>query len=129
MRKIVVSIGNGLLAEAITKMLTESGEFEPYRIGVGSKKNNICEKCEMYSANMLLSEVGYSIGTGFETRLNEARAVREKMPDCQIVFLCDENSSPEIARKVMLAKKDGAIDAFFYASVTTRYLQAALEAL
>ncbi len=30
MKKIVVSIGNGLLAEAITQMLTDSGEFQPF---------------------------------------------------------------------------------------------------
>jgi hypothetical protein len=43
--------------------------------------------------------------------------------------LCDENSAPDNAKDVMLAKKDGKIDAFFYTSVTQNYLLAALEAL
>ena len=41
MRKIVVSIQNGLLAEAITGMLNDSGEFQPFRVPVGNKKNDV----------------------------------------------------------------------------------------
>ena len=33
-RKIVVSIQNGLLGEALTSLLQLSGEFEPYRAAV-----------------------------------------------------------------------------------------------
>jgi hypothetical protein len=51
------------------------------------------------------------------------------LPNCKIVLLCDENSAPDIAREVMIAKKDGLIDAFFYSSVTAKYLIAALSAL
>ena len=44
-------------------------------------------------------------------------------------MLCDENSAPEIAREVANAKKDGLIDAFFYSSVTEKYLTAVLASL
>ena len=119
MRKIVVSIQNGLLAEAITGMLNDSGEFQPFRVPVGSKKNDVISNCEMLSADILI----------VEARLREVKEVRKNVPACKIVLLCDENSAPDIAREVTLAKKDGLIDNFFYSSVTAKYLLAALVSL
>jgi hypothetical protein len=129
MKKIVVSIGNGLLAEAITQMLTDSGEFQPFRLPVGTKKNDIVDQCEMLSAETLIAEVSYANGTTIGARIAEVKELRKKLPSCKIVLLCDENSAPDIAREVMNAKKDGLIDTFFYSSVTTKYLLAALYSL
>lgn len=129
MEKIVVSIQNGLLAEAIIQMLTDSGEFQPLRsLGV-AKKNDVADTCMMFQADILLSEVSYASGCGVKIRLQEAQEVRAKIPECKIVFLCDENASPDIAREIMLAKKAGQINAFFYSSVTAKYLLAALASL
>ena len=129
MRKIVVSILNGLLAVAITTALDDSGEFQPCRIQVSSRKSEVADSCRMMAADLILMEVAYAGGTSVEARLREAKEVREAVPGCKIVFLCDENTSPDIAREVMLAKKDGLIDGFFYSSVTTKYLLAALVSL
>lgn len=129
MEKIVLSIQNGLLSEAIFQMLTESGEFEPFRSVSGGKKNDVATSCVMMDADILLSEVSYASGTTLKVRLQEAKEVRERLPKCKIVFLCDENATPDIAREIMLAKKDGKINAFFYSSVTAKYLLAALASL
>ena len=129
MKKIVVSIGNGLLAEAITQMLTDSGEFQPFLLPVVTKKNDIVDQCEMLSAETLIAEVSYANGTTIGARIAEVKELRKKLPNCKIVLLCDENSAPDIAREVMNAKKDGLIDTFFYSSVTTKYLLAALYSL
>ncbi|MDD6848336.1 MAG: hypothetical protein PUD53_06160 [Oscillospiraceae bacterium] len=128
MKNIVVCIGNGLLSEAIINMLKNSGEFMPFRVLI-QKKNNIANECEALSADILLLDVSYTFGTTMETRLNEVKQVREKTPTCKLVMLCDENSSPEIAREVANAKKDGLIDAFFYSSVNEKYLTAVLSSL
>lgn len=127
MKTIVVNIQNGLLAEAITRSLRESGEFKPFRINDHSE--SIPFDCETLSADILLMEVSYAPSTSLEIRLNTARELRENLPECKTVMLCDENSAPDIAREVMLAKKDGRIDAFFFSSVTQSYLNAALCAL
>ena len=129
MKKIVVSIGNGLLAEAITQMLTDSGEFQPFRLPVGTKKNDIVDQCVMLSSEMLIAEVSYANGATIDARIAEVKELRKKLPNCKIVLLCDENSAPDIAREVMNAKRDGLIDTFFYSSVTTKYLLAALSSL
>ena len=128
MKNIVVCIGNGLLSEAIIKMLKNSGEFKPFRVLI-QKNSNIANDCEALSDDILLLDVSYASGTTMETRLKEVKQVREKIPPCKLVMLCDENSAPDIAREVANAKKDGLIDAFFYSSVTEKYLTAALASL
>ena len=128
MKKIGISIQNGLLAEGIIRMLHENGEFQPFRI-TSPKKNGVVINCLLQGADILLAEVSYANGATIEGRLSEAKALRAEKPECKIAFLCDENSSPEIAKAVMTAKKDGIIDAFFYSSVTAKYLVAALDAI
>lgn len=128
MKKIGISIQNGLLAEGIIRMLHENGEFQPFRI-TSPKKNGVVSNCLMQGADILLAEVSYANGATTEGRLSEAKALRAERPECKIAFLCDENSSPEIAKEVMAAKKDGIIDAFFYSSVTAKYLVAVLDAI
>ena len=128
MIKIVVSIQNGLLAEGIIQMLKESGEFYPIRL-VSNRQDSMLKNCQAIGADLVLSEVSFAAGTTIDTRLVEAKELRSLLPGCKIAFLCDENSSPDIAREVANAKKDGIIDGFFYASVTAKYLVAALEAL
>ena len=128
MKKIVVSIQNGLLAEGIVQMLKDSGEFHPIRT-VSEKKDSVVQNCQALFADILLAEVSYASATAIERRLLEVKELRTVLPECKIAFLCDENSSPEIAREVMNAKKDGYIDGFFYSSVTAKYLVAALCAL
>ena len=129
MKKVVISVQNGLLAEGIAQMLRDGGAFEPYRSTPGSKKESAIQICQMMAADLLLAEVSYASGATIDKRLKEVKELRKNHPACKIAFLCDENSSPEIAREVMTAKKDGLIDGFFYSSVTAKYLAAALESL
>ncbi len=128
MRRIVVSIQNGLLAEALTGMLQQSGEFEPYRVAV-DKKNRTVPACMACNPDLVLMEVSQAAGSTMPERMAEVAQLRQVVPECKIVFLCDENISPEIARNVVSVKKNREIDAFYYSSVTGKYLIAALYAL
>ena len=128
MRKIVVSIQNGLLAEALTSLLQLSGEFEPYRAAVDKNKRTV-SACVACHADLVLMEVTHTAHANLEGRLLEGEQIRQLVPGCKIVLLCDENVSPDIAREGVAAKKSGRIDAFYYSSVTGKYLVAALYAL
>ena len=128
MRRIVVSIQNGLLAEGLTEMLRLSGEFEPYRVAVDQKKRTV-PACMACSPDIVLMEVSQAAGSTMPERMAEVAQLRQAVPECRIVFLCDENISPEIARNVVSIKKNREIDAFYYSSVTGKYLIAALYAL
>lgn len=128
MRRIVVSIQNGLLSEALTKLLESSGEFQPFRAAVDGK-NRTVQACIACAADIALMEVTQVQNTSLETRLKEGKQIRELVPGCKIVLLCDEKVSPEIADAVIGAKRAGQIDAFYYSSLTGKYLMAALYAL
>ena len=58
MKNIVVCVGNGLLSEAIIKMLKNSGGFKPFRVLI-QKNSNIANDCEALSADILLLDVSY----------------------------------------------------------------------
>jgi len=128
MRKIVVSVQNGLLAEFITRILEESFEFSIYRSVAGSR-NSLAADCAMHEAEIVLMEVSPSPDMSLPIRLAETEQIKSANPACRIVLLCDENTSPALAREVVLARKDGRIDAFLYSSVTGSYLVATLAAL
>ena len=128
MRDIILSIRNNLVCEALTRSLEESGEFRPYKL-LFSRENEVLRECKALSPDILLLEVAFGRRTDLKTRLAEASEVRQNSPNCKIIFLCDENSSPELANQVVQAKRDGQIDEFFYASVGSRYLVAALTAI
>ena len=128
MRDIMISIRNDLVAEAVIRSLEETGEFNPFKL-LFEREDEVTRECKVQMPEMLLAEVAFGQRTDLKTRLNEAKTIRETVPGCKIVFLCDENSAPDIAHGVMQAKKDGLIDNFFYSSVGSRYLTAALTAL
>ncbi len=128
MKKIVLSIQNSLLAEMLTVNLLESGDFMPQRC-LFEKANEEYDNCRLLSADILLMEVSYTPATTLENRMRDVKRVRENVPACKIVLLCDENSAPNIAHEVAKAKQDGLIDGFFYSSVGAKYLIAALNSL
>jgi hypothetical protein len=74
-------------------------------------------------------EVTWVESTTLEDRIREGKQIRQLVPHCKIVLLCDEKVSPEIAKAVIEAKRLGQIDAFYYSSLTGKYLIAALYAL
>ena len=128
MKKVFVSIKNGLLAEAVVRVLKGSGEFEPYLIAPEIHANGL-DVYESTDVDIWLMEVSYNPGTTVKARLDEIRKVRSSNPGCKVVFLCDDNAAPDLARKVTQLKKDHVIDAFFYTSVTGSYLVSSLASL
>ena len=95
MKNIVVCIGNGLLSEAIIKMLKNSGEFKPFRVLI-QKNSNIANDCEALSADILLLDVSYASGTTMETRLKEVKQVKEKIPLCKLVICAMKTQHPTL---------------------------------
>lgn len=128
MKKILVSVQNALLAEAIIMALKKQGQFRPDRVSP-NRSEEIVPTCLDINAEILLMEVSYLPALSLDRRLTICNQIRHKLPGCKLVLLCDEDASPETAARVKQAKQLGQIDAFFYASVTESYLTAALDAL
>ena len=127
-KNVVVSMQNTLLAEAVAGALQKTGEFRVKQVLPG-KTDDTFSLCRAVQADILLMEVSRLLAYTLENRLKLIECVRRALPNCKFVLLCDENSDPELSRRVMIARQDRLIDAFLYASVTPAYLTAALDAL
>ena len=127
MKKIVLSICNSLMELSIAHSLKQTGGFQIASIRPGS--GEIARECADTSADVLLMEAAFHIGATLDDCLKEARRLRSLRPECKTILLCDENSAPEVARRIALAKKDGLIDDFVYSSVSESYLTAMLYAI
>ncbi len=128
MKKIVVNIRHGLMREAVMRMLSGNGGFLPMASEAGDEVD-MMEACLALQADILLLEVAYDSDMSVKKRLCEIRRVRERIPRCKVVLLCDEKASTETAHEVMCAKRDGYIDHFFYSSLSEAYMSAMLTAL
>ena len=119
MKTVLTGICNGLMAESIRHILEESGVFRVLPVKEG----------EVSSADIILLEVAYNPGYTVDERMAAVKSIRGRNPGTRLLLLCDENSTPELARKVALAKRDGLIDDFIYSSVSESYLTAMLESI
>ncbi|MGN0626742.1 MAG: hypothetical protein ACI4IT_02095 [Oscillospiraceae bacterium] len=129
MKKVSVSIQNRFFSESVLLMLRRSGDLCPVSVP-SAPPDVVLSECESEKPNILLMDVASAPSESrLEERLELAKKLRERLPSCKIALLCDETAYPELARDVMRAKQEGKIDAFFYASVTTEYLIASLNAL
>ena len=119
MKTVLTEICNGLMAESIRHILEGSGEFRVFSIKDGADS----------PVDIVLLEVAYNPGFTMDERIAAVSSIRSRNPNARVLLLCDENSAPELARQVVLAKKDGLIDDFIYSSVSESYLTAMLESI
>lgn len=127
-KNVVISVGNGLLCDAIAGALRRSGQFRCQSVPPERARDmtGVCRGCR---CDVLLMEVSRMPGATLPERLCAGDVVRALVPGCRVALLCDEVADPELARQVTQARQLGRIDGFLYASVTEAYLTAALEAL
>jgi chemotaxis response regulator CheB len=128
MRKIIISVQNRLLGDALVSILEESGEFEPSRVIVDRKKRTAAA-CAAFQPEIVLMEVAQTAVASVKERMKEVYQIRALLPDCKVVFLCDEHVSPQVAEEVVGVRKNREIDAFCYSSVTMKNMLATLSAL
>jgi len=57
------------------------------------------------------------------------KAIKKNLPDFKVVYVVDENSSPELADQVALARSNRLIDAFIYGTVSGEYVTALVGSL
>jgi hypothetical protein len=89
------------------------------------------EEIEPYvkAAYAVVMEVTCTGPYTLEERLELTGRLRTENSDCKVVFLVDENTDAELARRVRQAKKEGLIDNFIYGSVSAAYLSAVIDTL
>ena len=127
MRRVVVDMQNALFADAIATALQKfDSDFEVCQSESPDKTADLCVFTE---ANILIMEVTAYTLWKLEERMKIRAELKKTNPDCKIVLVVDENTEKKLADKVRQAKKDGLIDSFIYASVSSTYLSAIIDAL
>ena len=126
MKKIIVSIPNALLAGGVVMYLKKNPDFKIYR---EDNPSGIEDLCIASKADVLLAEVRERPPHTLDEWNIRVKAIKKGLPDCKVVYVVDENSSPELADQVALARSNRLIDAFVYGTVSGEYVTALIGSL
>ena len=126
MKKIIVSIPNALLAGGVVMYLKKNPDFKVYR---EDNPSGIEDLCIASKADVLLAEVRERPPHTLDEWNIRVKEIKKNLPDCKAVYVVDENSSPELADQVALARSNRFIDAFVYGTVSGEYVTALIGSL
>ncbi len=127
MRRIVLDMKNGLLAEAVTQSLSGCDmDFLIYRSPKPEETLALCRTCR---ANVLVMEVIRQGLWKLSERLRLCSAVRRLGWACKVLLLVDESTDELLASEVRQTEKDQLADGFIYASVSPTYLAGVIDTL
>ena len=127
MRRIVLDLQGGLLAEAVMQVLAGyDPDFIVYR---SSKPEDTLALCRSCHANALVMEVIRQGIWKLSERLRLCSAVKNLGWDCKVLLLVDENADEQLAAEVRQTVKDQLADDFIYASVSPTYLAGVIDIL
>lgn len=127
MRRIVLDMKNGLLAEAVTQSLSGCDmDFLIYRSPKPEETLALCRTCR---ANVLVMEVIRQGLWKLSERLRLCSAVRRLGWACKVLLLVDESTDELLASEVRQTVKDQLADGFIYASVSPTYLAVVIDTL
>lgn len=127
MRRIVLDMKNGLLAEAVTQSLSGCDmDFLIYRSPKPEETLALCRTCR---ANVLVMQVIRQGLWKLSERLRLCSAVRRLGWACKVLLLVDESTDELLASEVRQTVKDQLADGFIYASVSPTYLAGVIDTL
>lgn len=127
MRRIVLDMKNGLLAEAVTQSLSGCDmDFLIYRSPKPEETLALCRTCR---ANVLVMEVIRQGLWKLSERLRLCSAVRRLGWACKVLLLVDESTDELLASEVRQTVKDQLADGFINASVSPTYLAGVIDTL
>lgn len=127
MRRIVLDMKNGLLAEAVTQSLSGCDmDFLIYRSPKPEETLALCRTCR---ANVLVMEVIRQGLWKLSERLRLCSAVRRLGWACKVLLLVDESTDELLASEVRQTVKDQLAAGFIYASVSPTYLAGVIDTL
>ena len=127
MRRIVLDMKNGLLAEAVTQSLSGCDmDFLIYRSPKPEETLALCRTCR---ANVLVMEVIRQGLWKLSERLRLCSAVKRLGWACKVLLLVDESTDELLASEVRQTVKDQLADGFIHASVSPTYLAGVIDTL
>ena len=106
--------------------LKKNPDFKVYR---EDDPIGIEELCISSKADVVVAEVRERSPNTLDEWNIRVKAIEKNLPDCKAVYVVDENSSPELADQVALARGNRLIDAFVYGTVSGEYMTALIGSL
>ena len=97
-KRIVLSIQNQLLSEALSRALSGTGNFRPVQVPT-DRLQDTAYLCQAMQAQILLMDVANSPAAAMARRLEMGQKVRGEVPSCRLVLLCDENAGGKAGGK------------------------------
>ncbi len=97
MKKILLSVQNNLLSEAIQNALVKKGRFCIENVSP-NQDGKILDLCIAERVDVLLMDVTRLADSTIEKRLELCGKVKEYLPSCKTALLCDEQAYPDLLR-------------------------------
>lgn len=127
MKRVVTSIQNVLVLEAITNALNKRGIF--IEKSLLSEPQEVASLCKTLCADVLIMDVTRFGDGAFDNRIKILSAAKRLNPQIKICFIFDNESDNELFYKILNAKETGLIDTFFYQSVPSDYVADVINTL
>ena len=124
---MLLCIRNGLIAEGIINMFREKNST--MKISEERNAEYFIAMTKTQKPDIVLIEVKDSEPYTLIDWTKKLCEMKEILPRCKIALIVDDENHPEVAKLVKAEKKNGRIDAFFYASSGLNYLIDAIESL
>ncbi len=126
-KTLMTCIRNTLLAEAITSLLSKMNPA--FEIVEEKNAELFCSILATYLPDVVVIEVKEMIPHTLSDWLVRIHLIKQKVPNCKIALIVDDESYPELAELVKKEKSKGTVDAFFYSSSGLKYLVDAIDSL
>ena len=108
MKKILLSVQNNLLSEAIQNALVKKGRFCIENVSP-NQDGKILDLCIAERVDVLLMDVTRLADSTIEKRLELCGKVKEYLPSCKTALLCDEQAYPDLADRVKQADRKSVV--------------------
>lgn len=121
MKRVIVAVQNVLVSEVISYALGKRGMIVEKTLSGEPKV--IASLSDTFFADVLVMDVTRFGGGTFEKRTETVNAVKRSNSQIKVCFVCDNVSDDELSVKVANAREMGFIDAFFYQSLPSDYIE------
>lgn len=127
MKKIVLDIQSGIHAHNMERMLMQ--KLDDYQVVISESPDSTAGWCRSHRPDVLLMEVKAYSPWMFSERMDICKKMKQTMPECRIILFVDDESDSDLTAKVRQAKRDGAIDAFLFGSVSDNYFASVIDSV
>ncbi len=112
MKNVVIHIQNELFLASLRHAIASNDK--ELTVTVQNFEGSCVSTCQSVEADIFIAEVRSKPPLTIEEWFLRIAEIKEKLPNCKIIFVVDEESSQKSAKQVREAFKEKKIDMFFF---------------